>query len=149
MNKEYLNVIVADHDEGNLVCFKDILKDLKIEVKIQMFWSGTELMGYLKNKNNIVPEVLFMAYNLAEKNAVECLEEIKSDERFNNMVNVFYSDHFSDLEMDEIFVKGANVCLKRPEEYKAFKKVLTEVITVNWQYHTSGMNKDNFIMKVG
>lgn len=149
MNREYLNVIVADHEEGNLVCFKDILKDLKIDVKIQMFWNGRELMEYLNNENNIVPEVLFMASNLAEKNGIKCLEEIKSDLRFSNMVNIVYSDHFSDQEMDEVFVKGANVCLRRPNEYKAFKKVLTEVITVNWQYYTSGMNKDNFIMKVG
>ncbi|GAB0155801.1 hypothetical protein CHRYSEOSP005_10630 [Chryseobacterium sp. Alg-005] len=149
MNKEYLNVIVADHEEGNLLCIRDILKDLKIDVKIQMFWNGAELMEYLNNENNIVPEVLFIAYNLTEKSGLECLEKIKPESRFDNMVNVIYSDQFSDEEIDEAFVKGANICLKSPNDYNAFKKVLTEVMTVNWQYHTSGMNKDNFIMKVG
>jgi hypothetical protein len=28
------------------------------------------------------------------------------------------------------------------------KKKLTDVIAVNWQYYTSGLNKENFIMKV-
>lgn len=149
MNREYLNVIVADHDEGNLVYFKDILRDLKIDVKVQMFWSGTELMKYLNNENNIVPEVLFMTYNLAEKSGLECLEENKLNYRFNNMAHVLYSENFSESEIEDAFVKGANVCLRKPLEYKAFKKVVTEVITVNWQYYTSGLNKDNFIMKVG
>ncbi|RKS95990.1 response regulator [Chryseobacterium defluvii] len=149
MNKEYLNVIVADHEEGNVVYFKDILKDLKIDIKVQMFWNGEDLMKYLNTENNIVPEVLFIAHNLAKKSGLECLEEIKSDIRLNNMVNVVYSDRFSDQEADELFVKGANVCFNRPAEYKALKKIITEVITINWQYHTSGLNKDNFIMKVG
>ena len=34
-------------------------------------------------------------------------------------------------------------------EYVAtLKKVLSEVVTLNWQYHTSGLNKDNFLLRM-
>lgn len=148
MNREYLNVIVADHNEGNLVFFKEIFKDLKIGIKAQTFCNGEDLMNYLNKEETIIPEVLFMNYDLSKKNSLKCLEEIKADLRFGNMVNTVYSDCLSEDKIEEVFVTGANIFIKKPDEYTVLKKVLTEVITVNWQYHTSGLNKDNFIMKV-
>ncbi|EJL72871.1 response regulator [Chryseobacterium populi] len=148
MNKEYLNVILAEYDEGNLVFFKSILKDLKIPVKVQSFQNGEDLMGYLNNKEALIPEVLFIDYNLPGKSSIEYLEEIKIDFRFSNMIIVVYSDELSEAEVEEAFVKGANIYMKKPGSYNDLKKVISEIIAINWQYHTSGLNRENFIMKV-
>ncbi len=40
MNKEFLNVIVADSDENTLTFFKNIFKEQKISIKIQSFNNG-------------------------------------------------------------------------------------------------------------
>ncbi|MBB4807886.1 CheY-like chemotaxis protein [Chryseobacterium defluvii] len=148
MNKEYLNVIVTDYDEGNLIFFKNICKDLKIGVKIQTFHNGEHLMEYLNSEEALIPDILFMNYHIPGRDSLKCLEDIKADFRLNSMVNVIYSEHLSEDEVEEVFVKGANICMKKPDEYAALKRILTEIITVNWQYYTSGLNKDNFIMKV-
>ncbi|MEY8761780.1 response regulator [Chryseobacterium tongliaoense] len=148
MNKEYLNVILADHDEGNLVFFKSILKELKIPVKVQSFQNGEDMMKYLNNEEALIPEVLFMDYHLPEKNSLEYLEEIKIDFRFSNMITAVYSDDLSEAEVEDIFVKGANIYMKKPGHYNDLKKVISEIIAINWQYHTSGLNRENFIMKV-
>jgi len=148
MNREYLSVILVDDDEGNRLIFKKILKELKIGVKIQSFGNGANLMEYLNSKDAFVPEMLLMNYNITQKNSLECLSEIKTDFRFDNMVTAIYSENLSDSDVDEIFVNGANIFIKKKEDYNAMKKVLSEVITINWQYYTSGLNRDNFIMKV-
>ncbi len=148
MNREYLNIIVADHNEGNLVYFKEIFRDLKIATNVQVFNNGNELIEYLTNDKNVIPEVVFMNYDLKGKHSLDCLEQLKCRRRFENMVNVVYSDNLSEDKIEDIFVTGANIFIKKPDEYTALKKVLTEVITVNWQYYTSGLNKDNFIMKM-
>jgi CheY-like chemotaxis protein len=148
MNKEYLNIIAADNDEGTIIFFKNIFKSLKIGIKSHCFSNNGELMEYLDSKEAIIPELVFIKYNISGKSSMECLNELKADPRFNNMVIAMYADQISENEIEEIQVNGANIFMKKPETYEGLKKSLTEIITINWQYHTSGLNKDNFIMKV-
>lgn len=148
MNKEYLSIILVDDDEESRTVFKNIFKQLKIGIKIQTFCNGGNLMEYLNTEEAFVPEILLMNYDISEKNGLECLAEIKADSRFDNMVVGIYSENLSESEIEEVFVSGANIFIKKREDYDAMKKALSEVITINWQYHTSGLNKDNFMMKV-
>ncbi|WP_431611975.1 response regulator [Chryseobacterium sp. 'Rf worker isolate 10'] len=148
MNKEFLNVIVADNDENTLIFFKNILKELKISIKVQCFSNGKDLMEYLNNEDAVVPEIVFIKYTIPGKESMECLEEIESNSKFNNMVTAIFSEPIPEDEIEDIFVKGANIFMKKPECFEKLKKVLSEVITINWQYHTSGLNKDHFILKV-
>lgn len=148
MNKEFLNVIVADNDENTLIFFKNILKELKISIKVQCFSNGKDLMEYLNNEDAVVPEIVFIKYTIPGKESMKCLEEIESNSKFNNMVTAIFSEPIPEDEIEDIFVKGANIFMKKPECFEKLKKVLSEVITINWQYHTSGLNKDHFILKV-
>lgn len=148
MNKEFLNVIVADNDENTLIFFKNILKELKISIKVQCFTNRKDLMRYLNNDDAVVPELVFIKYTIPGKESMECLEEIESNPKFNNMVTVIFSEAIPENEVEDIFVKGANIYMKKPECFEKLKKVLTDIITINWQYHTSGLNIDNFILKV-
>jgi response regulator RpfG family c-di-GMP phosphodiesterase len=148
MNREYLNVILVDNSEENRILFKKVFKDLKVGIKIQIFSNGENLMDYLNSEEAQVPEILFMEKEIPKKNSLEYIEEIKTDFRFDNMVIAIYSDHFSTAEEEDIFVNGANIVMKKPDNYDNLKKVMAEIVTLNWQYHTSGLNKNNFIMKV-
>lgn len=147
MKKEYLNVILADPDEGNLILLKNILQEFKIQVKIKVFSDGKVLMDHLK-ANAVTPEVLFMNYILPLKSSLQCMHEIKSDRRFDPMTTIVYSGNLSAEEEEEIFINGINVFMKKPDNYRDMKKKVTDIISITWQYHTSGLNKNNFIMKV-
>lgn len=148
MNKEYLNVILADDDEGNLILFKSILQDLKIHIKVKTFGNISDTMEYLNTDGAVIPEVFFMNFNISGKNCIEYLSELKADHRFDHMTTVIYTQSISSEDEEEIFVNGANVLMKKPDNYGDMKKNITDIMTVTWQYHTSGLNKNNFIMKV-
>ena len=89
-----------------------------------------------------------MSYHLPLKNALQCLSEIKADRKFDPMTTIVYSEKLSAEEEEDVFVTGANVLMKKPDNYNDMKKNVTDIISVTWQYHTSGLNKNNFIMKV-
>jgi CheY-like chemotaxis protein len=148
MIKEYLNVIVVEEDEGNQVFFKNIFKDLKIKTNVLFFSNGKEVIDYLMKKDILIPEILFMNYDIPEKSNLEYVDVIKQDFRCNKMTTVLYSEQLSDEEIEEFFIKGINVFMKKPDNYTNMKKAVSEIITINWQYDTSGLNKENFIMKV-
>ena len=148
MEKEYIHIILADDDEDDRMFFTDAFDELKINTKVQTFINGAELMNYLNEDTCILPNVLFLDLNMPKKNGIECLLEIKENERFKDIAIAIYSTTSSEEHIEETFVNGANIYIKKPNDFATLKKVLSDVVTLNWQYHTSGLNKDNFLLRM-
>lgn len=145
---DYINICLADDDQDDRLFFTDAFEELKIKTKVSTFNDGVELMNYLNNADSILPNVLFLDLNMPKKNGVECLSEIKKNEKFNDIAIAIYSTSSSEEHIEETFVYGANIYIKKPNDFETLKKILSEVVTINWQYHTSGLNKDNFLMRM-
>ena len=148
MEKEYIHIILADDDEDDRMFFTDAFDELKINTKVQTFINGAELMNYLNEDTCILPNVLFLDLNMPKKNGIECLLEIKENERFKDIAIAIYSTSSSEEHIEETFVNRANIYIKKPNDFATLKKVLSDVVTLNWQYHTSGLNKDNFLLRM-
>ena len=148
MNKEYMHIILADDDEDDRLFFTDAFDELKINTKVQTYNDGAALMDYLNDEDSILPEILFLDLNMPKKNGIECLQEIKSNPKFSNIAVAIYSTSSSEEHIEETFVNGANIYIKKPNDFNTLKKVLSDVVTINWQYHTSGLNKENFLMRM-
>ena len=82
------------------------------------------------------------------KSGIECLHEIKKEQHLKDIAIAIYSTSASDEDIEETFVKGANIYIKKPNDFTALKKILSDVVTINWQYQTSGLNKENFLLKM-
>lgn len=148
MTEDYINICLADDDQDDRLFFTDAFDELKIKTKVSTFNDGVELMNYLNNVDSILPNVLFLDLNMPKKNGVECLSEIKKNEKFNDIAIAIYSTSSSEEHIEETFINGANIYIKKPNDFETLKKILSEVVTINWQYHTSGLNKDNFLMRM-
>lgn len=148
MQKEYTHIFLVDDDEDDRLLFLDAFKEIKLTTKVTTFKNGAELMDYLHQTNNQLPEIIFLDLNMPIKNGMECLTEIKANPKFNNIAIAIYSTSSSEEYVEETFVKGANIYIQKPNDFEVLKKVLQEVVTLNWQYHTSGLNKQNFLLKI-
>lgn len=148
MNKDYTFIMLADDDPDDRLLFTDAFDELKISTKVQTFCDGAELMTYLNSENAILPEILFLDLNMPKKNGLECLKEIKTNEKLGKIAVAIYSTSSSEEHIEETFVIGANIYIKKPNDFNALKKVLQDVVTMNWQYHTSGMNMENFLLRI-
>ncbi|MGC4039265.1 MAG: response regulator [Flavobacterium sp.] len=148
MDKDYIHIILADDDEDDRLLFTDAFDELKINTKVNTFNDGVELMNYLNSQDAVLPNVLFLDLNMPKKNGIECLCEIKENSRFDDIAIAIYSTSSSEEHIEETFIKGANIYIKKPSDFTTLKKILSEVVTINWQYHTSGLNKDNFLLRL-
>ena len=148
MQTDYIHIILADDDEDDRLFFTDAFSELKINTKVNTFNDGVELMNYLNSDDAILPQVLFLDLNMPKKNGLECLVEIKSNNKFEDIAIAIYSTSSSEEHIEETFVKGANIYIKKPSDFEMLKKVLSDVVAINWQYHTSGLNKDNFLLRM-
>jgi CheY-like chemotaxis protein len=148
MNNEPLRILLADDDEDDRLFFKDAFKEVKVKTAVSMVKDGIELMNYLLKAVEDLPHLLFLDLNMPRKSGMECLDEIRRDERLKDIAVAIYSTSASENDIEETFVRGANVYIKKPNDFSKLKKILSEVITVNWQYHTSGLNRDNFLLSI-
>ncbi|MCL6461158.1 Response regulator receiver domain-containing protein [Flavobacterium micromati] len=148
MTADYITICLADDDEDDRLFFTDAFDELRINTRVKTFKDGVELMNYLNHADSILPNVLFLDLNMPKKNGVECLLEIKKNVKFNDIAIAIYSTSSTEEHIEETFVNGANIYIKKPNDFENLKKILSEVVTINWQYHTSGLNKDNFLMRM-
>lgn len=148
MQTDPMYIILADDDEDDRQFFKDAFKEIKIKTVVYVVNDGAELMTHLTKENSQLPHLLFLDLNMPLKNGMDCLKEIKSIERLRDISIAIYSTSASEDDIEEAFVKGANVYIKKPDDFVTLKKILSKVISINLQYHTSGLDRDNFLLSI-
>jgi len=147
MQNDYIYIILADDDQDDRLFFTDAFDELKIKTRVVTFKDGVELMNYLNKENTLLPNVLFLDLNMPKKTGIECLNEIKANSKMSEIAIVIYSTSASEEDIEKTFVLGANIYIKKPDSFKKLKQVLSEVISINWQYHTNSLNRDNFLLR--
>ena len=148
MTDEALYILLADDDEDDRLFFNDAIAEVKIKTVVTLVNDGLQLMEYLNTPDVRLPDVVFLDLNMPIKGGMQCLKEIRSDSKLKDLSIAIYSTSASEEDIEETFVKGANIYIKKPNDFGELKRILAEVITINWQYHTSGLNKDNFLLSI-
>ncbi|HVD99055.1 MAG TPA: response regulator [Cytophagaceae bacterium] len=145
---EPIQILLADDDPDDRLFFKDAFEEIKIKTNVQTVNDGVQLMEYLTKEGVTLPQVLFLDLNMPRKTGMDCLKEIKRIDKLKDIAIAIYSTSSSEEDIEETFVSGANVYIKKPSDFNALKKILSEVVTTNLQYQTSGLNRDNFILNL-
>jgi CheY-like chemotaxis protein len=148
MRSKPIYILLADDDEDDRLFFKDAFEEMRMKTVVHTVNNGLELMNHLTQSNAVLPDILFLDLNMPFKTGIECLNEIKRIEHLKDIAVAIYSTSASEEDIEQTFVMGANVYIKKPHDFGALKKVLSEVITLNWQYQTSGLNRDNFLLSL-
>ncbi len=143
-----LHIMLADDDEDDRLFFKEAFEEVKIKYTISAFNDGEQLMEYLYQENNPLPDIIFLDLNMPRKSGIECLKEIRANERLKKISVAIYSTSSSEQDIEDTFVSGANVYIRKPNDFNMLKKILSDVVHINWQYITDGLNKDSFILSL-
>lgn len=141
-------VLLADDDKDDREDFIEAFKGLKMNTEVEIVKNGSQLMEYLTDATHPLPHLLFLDLNMPKKSGLECLKEIKQIERLKNLTVVIFSTSTSQNDIEDTFLNGANIYIKKPAHLTVLKKILSHVLTLNWQYHTSGLNRENFLLQL-
>lgn len=148
MNIDVLTVALADDDEDDRLLFEDAIEELKIKTKLLLFNNGLELMEYLQSPGAELPHVLFLDLNMPVMDGMKCLDHIRRDPKLKHISVAIYSTSSSEKDIVETYVRGANIYLTKPSDFKKLQNAIQKILSINWQFHSSNLDKDNFILKV-
>lgn len=148
MQQDFTLITLADDDEDDRLFFTDAFEELKINTVVNTVNNGRELLNYLNHPETVLPHIIFLDLNMPILNGIDCLKEIKQNDKFKDIAIAIYSTSSSDQDVEDTFVLGANIYIKKPSNFNELKKIVSEVVIINWQYHTNGLNKDNFLLRL-
>lgn len=149
MNKEFLNVALFDSNVHHLILLKKIFQEHRIKIRYTDFSNEENFAIYLDKAVSGIPDVIFVSYADIHNTDFRIIRERINDIKYNAVLCIVYAEDLADNEIEEVLIAGANIFLKINDDYTKLKKHVSEIITMIWQYQTSGLNKSNFIMKIG
>lgn len=148
MDTDALYIVLAEDDEDDRLFFKEAIEDIKVKTNLSFVNDGMQLMNYLNQPGIRLPNVVFLDLNMPVKNGMQCLIEIRRNNRLKDLAIVIYSTSASEEDIEDAFVNGANIYIKKPGDFSLLKTTLAKVINLNWQYHTLGLKKENFLLNI-
>lgn len=143
-----LSILLADDDAADRLLFTEAFEQLKTRTVVRTVNNGTQLMDYLNKADTQLPHLLFLDLNMPRKNGIECLKEIKSNERLKDICIAIYSTSASDSDVEETFTGGANVYIKKPSNFEVLKKALSNIISETRIYQDPPFNKAMFMLRI-
>ncbi|MCY1476154.1 Response regulator rcp1 [compost metagenome] len=144
-----MHIVLADDDQDDRELFREAIEELNLDVELTLFKNGDELLDYLHDpENEKLPHILFLDLNMLCTKYDDCLKEIRRHSRFKDLSIAIYSTSSSETDVHATFVGGANIYIKKPNDFEVLKQSLREVLKINWQFHTSGLDKGTFLFRI-
>jgi CheY-like chemotaxis protein len=148
MDKDLLHILLADDDESDRLLFIEAFEELNLKTKVYTVNDGVQLLEYLTQKEVPLPNILFLDLNMPRKNGLECLQEIKSNEQLKSISVVIYSTSASEKDLEDTFLYGAHVYIKKPNDFMALKQMLNKSLKIISLYTRESFNKSEYLLTV-
>jgi CheY-like chemotaxis protein len=146
MNPAPIQLLLADDDIDDCNLFAEVLKELPITTHLSVVHNGEQLLQTLVNLAAL-PSALFLDLNMPRINGVECLAEIKKNDKFKRLPVIVYSTSFEPRVISDLYTKGANYYIRKPAEFPKLKKVIYNGIMLAVNTIGSQPDKDNFVLQ--
>jgi CheY-like chemotaxis protein len=130
MKKPYY-VVLADDDQDDRELFIEALCNIDPEIRTETVNDGAQLLDLLKEPL-MTPDIIFLDLNMPCRNGHECLEELRSFERYKRTPVVIYSTSSRPEDVEKTYRLGANLYIKKPNGYLQIENVLRKVLELDW-----------------
>ena len=130
MNSEPIYLLLADDDKDDCLFFAEALEELALSTHLTTVHDGEQLMRLLEKKTEQLPHVLFLDLNIPRKNGLECLSEIRLNEKLKRLFVIIFSTS-SELDIvNTLYKNGAHHYIRKPAEFSQLKKVIRKALTI-------------------
>lgn len=143
LNESTRHIMVAEDDDDDYLIFSVALQDVQIAVALVRAENGDVLMKLLEES---IPEILFLDLEMPCKNGRECLKEIRSNKKFDNLPIIIYTSFRDPRAIEYTFREGANIYAFKPNNIRELTEILRRILTINWKNLLYYPTKDEFVI---
>jgi CheY-like chemotaxis protein len=103
-------------------------------------------MEKLTQKDNKLPDVLFLDLNMPRKNGFVTLGEIKRNNQLDSLPVIIFSTAFEQKKVNQVFRDAAHYYIRKPTDFSELKKIINKVLTLITQGNNPLPLKENFVI---
>jgi CheY-like chemotaxis protein len=148
MHNKPLHILLADDDEADRLIFKEVLEELDIKPVVYMVNNGLELLAYLTKKNAHLPHLIFLDLNMPRKNGLQCLKEIRGNEKLKAIYIAIYSTSATEKDIEETYCNGANVYITKPNNFNLLRQLLFKAIAATYLHVSASVTRKNYVLTI-
>ena len=141
-----LSVFLADDDADDRLLFEEALMEVSNHVKLITAKNGEQLLEVLDKESSPVPHLIFLDLNMPIINGFQCLEQIKNDEKYTGIPVVIFSTSCQKEAIDEVYSKGADFYICKPDSFQKLKVLLNRVFAMNREPMLSRPSREDFLI---
>jgi PleD family two-component response regulator len=119
-------IMLADDDIDDVEVFRNAIDK---KVKLEVVSDGKELMSLL---NHISPDLLFLDLEMPRKNGLQCLVEIRKDDRLKDIPVVVFSSTTRPVNIQTAYDMGGHLYLIKSHSYNELVMAIKAIIALDW-----------------
>lgn len=147
ISNKALHILLTDDDEEDREFFMEAIKEIAPSVKVTTANDGEQMFDIIEKSTNDLPALIFLDLNMPCKNGFECLEDLKSSDKWKDIPVLVYSTTANLKQVDLTYQKGANLFIQKPHTYSGIKMMLNKILEFNLQELFEKARKENYIFK--
>jgi CheY-like chemotaxis protein len=124
--------------------FEDALKEVNVSAALTMANDGVELLSLMETSIPPPPDVIFLDLNMPKKNGFECLAQIRSTKKWEDIPVVIFSTTGQEEMVRKVYQQGANYFIRKPGSFPKLKQAIKQILDIEWDKHKWSPSPENF-----
>jgi len=151
-NQEYppisrsLKILLAEDDDTDRLLFDEALSELPVTANLITVGNGEELIDWLTDDKNELPDVLFLDLNMPRKNGFAALGQIKRDSRFEELPVFIFSTANDEEMIKQVYKDAAHYFIRKPNKFAKLKSLIYKSLKLVANNDMSLPVKENFLL---
>jgi len=139
-------ILLADDDEDDCFLFQEALQEITLATRLTTVRDGEQLMQTLSKSET--PDVLFLDLNMPRKDGLQCLIEIRQQEKYKKLPVIIFSTSNQPDAVDKLHQAGAQYYIRKPSNFEHYRKVISQAM-VRIAEHVSATpsSRDYFVVE--
>jgi CheY-like chemotaxis protein len=123
-----MTILYADDDRDDCELLSETLSKINPEIECILANNGLHALNLL-NKNDKLPDFIFLDINMPVMDGKKCLLELKQNSRLKEIPVVMYSTTSNPAEINTLYEYGASLYIQKPNNINQLYLKLNHFLT--------------------
>lgn len=120
-------IVVIDDDLDDLDIMNEVISTVEPEAICVTFKDAKTAVSELLANRNLVPNYIFIDYNMPKMRGDACLEILRQVDHLRDSVIVMISTSMPDLTTSKLYKAGANYAVEKPRRLADYYTLLKSI----------------------
>lgn len=125
-----LHIVIAEDDSDDADVMQETFNKNPNFGKVSIVNNGEELLNYLKNTTNTIPDVILTDINMPILDGIEALQQILNDTHLKTIPCFVYSTSINPAYKEKCDMLGVKAYLIKPYSFEAFEEIPKNILTL-------------------